>query len=72
MKKRRNIVILILALLIILILFFCVRCSQLGGTPNNAGTLGNGGAGTNSPIVFADPVFEKLLKAELGKEQIAP
>ncbi|MCR6492475.1 leucine-rich repeat domain-containing protein [Cellulomonas sp. P24] len=44
-----------------------------GGATSTAAAQGRAADATDrNPITFADPVFERLLKAELGKDEIAP
>ncbi len=66
---------------ILLILLFVVGCSsdaEKPGSSSNPSTSGTSpsepaaGETENKPIVFSDPIFEKLLKAELKKDEIMP
>ena len=42
------------------------------GATSDRADSGSGAADDTTPITFADPVFEKLLKAELGQDEITP
>ncbi len=49
-----------------------VGSSDGGATPSTAAQGQSADPADRTPITFADPVFERLLKAELGKDEIAP
>lgn len=64
--------------LILLMLLLASGCAGSSEKPVNSSTNGTTtsetavGENENNPIVFSDPVFEKLLKAELEKDEIFP
>ncbi len=64
-RKNRSFLFLLVLLSLALLLF--TACSKESSEGEDAGA-----AASNEPIVFSDPVFESLLKAELGLETITP
>lgn len=72
MKKKKGALLVLLLLLLVFILLFAVKCAKDSESPKDPGTVGNQDPGDKEALKFADPVFEELLKAELGKEEIYP